>query len=154
MFTSYFRHYFGSLQISHLFCLIIHVYLIIIRTPSYFMSSYVSCHILNYAMPCHHYLSLSSSLGHHHIPCHHMCHATSSTMPSYSLWSYVVCHILNYATFLMYFTEFVLPSYPLVIPLSFMNTFDINENYTFDINDNYILKSPNTAFSHGYKFLS
>ena len=40
-----------------------------IRTPSY-----VSCHILNYAMPCHHYLSLSLSLSCHHIHWLLLCH--------------------------------------------------------------------------------
>ena len=48
---------------------------IIIRTPSYSMSSYVSCHILNYAMPCHHYLSLSLSLSCHHIHWLFLCHS-------------------------------------------------------------------------------
>ena len=42
-------------------------YDIIIRTPSYSMSLYVSCHILNSSMRCHHYLSLSLSLSWHHI---------------------------------------------------------------------------------------
>ena len=73
-------------------------YDIIMRTPSYSMSSYVSCHILNYSMPCHHYF-MTSSLGHHHIPCHHMCLATSSTMPCHAIttlffhWVYPYHHI-------------------------------------------------------------
>ena len=96
------------------------------------------CHATSSTMPCHAITILViSSLGHHHIPCHHMFHATSSTMPLYSLSSYMSCHILNYAIFLNYaillmsYTSysFVLPSYPLVIPLSFVNTFDINDNY-------------------------
>ena len=59
------------------------VYDIIIRTPSYSISSYVSCHILNYAMPCHSY--------------HHMFHATSSTMPCHAITTLVfhwVCPII------------------------------------------------------------
>ena len=53
---------------SHpLHLLLMNFYDIIIRTPSYYMSSYVSCHILNYAIPCHHYLSISLSLSCHHI---------------------------------------------------------------------------------------
>ena len=36
-----------------------------------------------------HYLSLSSSLGHHHIPGHHMCHATSSTTPCHAITTLV-----------------------------------------------------------------
>ena len=63
-------------------------YDVIIRTPSYSMSSYVPFHILNYARPFHHYF-MTLSLGHHHIPCHHMCHATSSTMPCHAITSLV-----------------------------------------------------------------
>ena len=44
------------------------------------MSSYVSCHILNYSMQCQ-----------------HMCHATSSTMPCHAITTLVfhwVCHAI------------------------------------------------------------
>ena len=44
------------------------------------MPTYVSCHILNYAMPCHHYFSLSLSLSWHHIHwLYYVCHAIIST---------------------------------------------------------------------------
>ena len=61
---------------------------IIIRIPSYSMSSYVSCHILNYAMSCHHYF-MTSSLRHHHVLFHHICHATSSTIPCHAITTLV-----------------------------------------------------------------
>ena len=93
LFTSYCRHYLGSIHINHSCCLIIHV------------------HIIHFI--CYKWTFKASTLGHHHIPCHHMCHATSLNMPchampslfydiiirtpSYSMSSNVSCHILNYA---------------------------------------------------------
>ena len=84
MFTSYSRHCFGSLYISHSCCLIIHVHLI---------------HCI-----CYKWTFMISSLGHHHIPCHHMCHATSSTMPSLAITTlvfqhhHIPCHHMCHAT--------------------------------------------------------
>ena len=77
MFISYCRHCLGSLQINHSCCLIIHVHLI---------------HCI-----CYKWTFMASSLGHHHIPCHHMCHATSSTIPCHAITTLVfhwVFHVI------------------------------------------------------------
>ena len=61
---------------SHpLHLLYMNFYDIIIGTPSYSLSSYVPCHILNYAMTSHYYLSLSLSLSCHHIHWLLLCHS-------------------------------------------------------------------------------
>ena len=72
-------------------------YDIIIRTPSYAIPSYMSCHILNYAMPYHHIF-------------HFIIHAMSS-LPLSFLWIILSSPFV----FPLSFTDFTLPSCPLLI---------------------------------------
>ena len=62
--TIVYIYYLGSLQINHscpfhpLHLPLMNSYDIIIRTPSYAIPSYMSRHILNYAMACHHIFNI------------------------------------------------------------------------------------------------
>ena len=88
-----------------------------------------SCHIVNYAMPCHHIF---------HIIIHAMSSLplsfTEFVLPSYP-WLFL-CHYWTPLTSMMihvmdplYFIDFILLPCLLVIPLSFVNSFDINDKY-------------------------
>ena len=97
-------------------------YDIIIRTPSYAISSYMSCHILNYAMTFHHIFYI-------------IIHAMSS-LPLYFLWLILSSPFV----FPLSFTAFTLPSCPLLILchswtiLTSMTTIiHISNTYTQDI---------------------